>query len=462
MKFKKNMQNNMKNKLQKIIHWMAKNILTSVFCLVVIALGTAIVARATGVTTIGENISTNNLTAAGTTTLGTLNGILKGTSGAVGTATAGTDYEAPISAGTSGQYYRGDKTWQTLNQAAISGLTLSDSPTFGGLALSGNLNLQNNLIQNIGASGTDFTGTGGLTLADALTVSSGGAIITGNATVTGNLATTGDIAMDGKLSSEHSQFKYILAGDIIRSYAGTTTQTGDNCSLLWTMLNKGNNNVESDLCDDNNDGTYTNTTWNAIDTAGLLNMVYFSGNDYVEIPDSDSLSLGNGTTDSNHTIIVYLRPESFGSTKYLFTKTNGGEWGMRMNSSGQVAYGMKDVSAGGTVFVQTTETLTAGQDTLLVITYNSSLGSGNTAGDGVKIYFDGQLTTATTRTCTTGSPCANYTAMENSTSTVWLGGDIGDASFNGHIGLAAIFKGTALSASDVSQLWTTIRGYACQ
>lgn len=151
------MQNNMKNKLQQVVRWMAKNILTTVFCLVVVALGTAIVARATSVTTIGENISTNNLTAAGTTTLGTLNGILKGTSGAVGTATAGTDYEAPISAGTSGQYYRGDKTWQTLNQAAVDGLTTASSPTFGGLTLSGNATVTGDLITSgtIGITSTD-------------------------------------------------------------------------------------------------------------------------------------------------------------------------------------------------------------------------------------------------------------------------------------------------------------------
>ncbi len=36
----------------------------------------------------------------------------------------------PLSAGTAGQYWRGDKTWQTLNQAAVAGLTTADGPTF--------------------------------------------------------------------------------------------------------------------------------------------------------------------------------------------------------------------------------------------------------------------------------------------------------------------------------------------
>jgi len=45
--------------------------------------------------------------------------------------------EPAISAGATSQYWRGDKSWQTLNQAAVAGLTTSDSPTFTGLTLSG-------------------------------------------------------------------------------------------------------------------------------------------------------------------------------------------------------------------------------------------------------------------------------------------------------------------------------------
>jgi len=47
------------------------------------------------------------------------------------------EYEPPITGGTSAQYWRGDKTWQTLNQAAVDGLKATDSPTFAGLTLTG-------------------------------------------------------------------------------------------------------------------------------------------------------------------------------------------------------------------------------------------------------------------------------------------------------------------------------------
>lgn len=46
-------------------------------------------------------------------------------------------YEPVIAAGTTAQYWRGDKTWQTLNQAAVAGLTTADSPSFVTVKCSG-------------------------------------------------------------------------------------------------------------------------------------------------------------------------------------------------------------------------------------------------------------------------------------------------------------------------------------
>jgi hypothetical protein len=48
-----------------------------------------------------------------------ISALLKGSSGHITNAVAGTDYEAPIAAGTTGQYYRGDKSWQTLSTSAV-------------------------------------------------------------------------------------------------------------------------------------------------------------------------------------------------------------------------------------------------------------------------------------------------------------------------------------------------------
>lgn len=43
--------------------------------------------------------------------------------------------ELAIAAGSSGQYWRYDKTWAALNQAAVAGLTISDTPRFNGLGI---------------------------------------------------------------------------------------------------------------------------------------------------------------------------------------------------------------------------------------------------------------------------------------------------------------------------------------
>lgn len=50
--------------------------------------------------------------------------------------------EDTISTGTTAQYYRGDKTWQTLNQASVAGLTVTDSPTFSDITISNKLDVE--------------------------------------------------------------------------------------------------------------------------------------------------------------------------------------------------------------------------------------------------------------------------------------------------------------------------------
>lgn len=88
----------------------------------------------------------------------------------------------------------------------------TSSPTFAGMTLGASgLNMSNYPITDIGSVNTDFTGTGGLTLADALTVSAGGIEITGTGTflsgvdVAGALTatdvtTTGDADVGGDLT----------------------------------------------------------------------------------------------------------------------------------------------------------------------------------------------------------------------------------------------------------------------
>ena len=57
-------------------------------------------------------------------------------------------FEPAIAPGSTAQYWRGDKTWQTLNQAAVAGLTTASSPTFAGLTISGGINT--GFLQGVG------------------------------------------------------------------------------------------------------------------------------------------------------------------------------------------------------------------------------------------------------------------------------------------------------------------------
>ncbi len=79
-------------------------------------------------------------------------------------------YEPVISAGSTAQYWRGDKSWQTLNQAAVAGLTTTDTPQFKRLGI-GSSSLSN-VANNVGGTITSPDNAfgvymGGLTLTPA-------------------------------------------------------------------------------------------------------------------------------------------------------------------------------------------------------------------------------------------------------------------------------------------------------
>jgi hypothetical protein len=98
-----------------------------------------------------------------------------------------------------------------------------------GDTMAGNINMNNNLITNIGAAGTDFTATGGLTLADTLTVSGGGASLTG-----GLNNNNGGITNAGAISGATT----ITASGAIQGGSltdGTATLSGGNLSGAGTV-----------------------------------------------------------------------------------------------------------------------------------------------------------------------------------------------------------------------------------
>src|SRR3990167_7128780 len=95
-------------------------------------------------------------------------------------------------------------------------LTLTQTNNVLALA-GGTLDMSNNIISNIGAAGTDFTATGGLTLADTLTVTAGNLVMTVGDII---VITAASIRLDGNASGN----TYIReeSADVVAITAGGT------------------------------------------------------------------------------------------------------------------------------------------------------------------------------------------------------------------------------------------------
>lgn len=205
------------------------------------------------------------------------------------------------------------------------------------------IDMANLIITNIGAAGTDFSSTGGLTLADTLAVSSGGLTVSnGGATITaGALAVNSDtITADGNLSISGSNS--VILGDSGNtftfsettgpSYAGTArptrqvtlapeypgaTLTADGGSNIGTMT--------SDFCEQGASADIPNVNTSVCNTSGDIHSYYSwatnqgSAQDYDiwirwRVPDNFSSWIGSNpikvfgkrTDATNNAVTVYV------------------------------------------------------------------------------------------------------------------------------------------------------------
>jgi len=79
---------------------------------------------------------------------------VKGVTSAIQTQLGGK--EPTITAGTFAQYWRGDKAWATLNQAAVAGLTVADWPTFDQLNITNGITATTITIDSHAIGATEF------------------------------------------------------------------------------------------------------------------------------------------------------------------------------------------------------------------------------------------------------------------------------------------------------------------
>lgn len=188
----------------------------------------------------------------------------------------------------------------------------------------------------------------------------------------------------------------------------------------------------------NNDGFYMSPLTNryAVDFDG--------SNDYMSIPDSDVLSLGDGSgTDNAFSISVWFNADTIGTFVIAAKDATGGrEWELRTISSQLHFYAFG--TGGGYIGRKSTSILNSGQWYHAVATYD-----GSKANSGIKLYLDGSLVDNGDYSGGT------YTAANNTTTELRIAyAELNNSTANGKIDEVAIFN-SELSLADVNSLRNT-------
>lgn len=185
----------------------------------------------------------------------------------------------------------------------------------------------------------------------------------------------------------------------------------------------------------------TGQSGNALDLAG--------GSQYVTIPDADSLSFGDGTTDSPFSFVFSLYIDTL-ATSYLISKRNSTiEYQLILVSDGTLQFLIYDESASAQIVGTTSFTLNTSTWYVIQATYD---GSGTFAGLTISVDDDD-------KTLTDGSS-GSYIAMENGTSDVAIGTraqSLGTSTLDGRIDNLGIFT-KELSTSEKTSIYNTLNG----
>ena len=194
-----------------------------------------------------------------------------------------------------------------------------------------------------------------------------------------------------------------------------------------------------------------------VSSLAQVNNVYsmsFDGNDYIDCGDSDDLSFGNSSTDSPFSISAWIKVGDTGINR-IVNKVDGSnaEWlfstgtanrtlVLNLYSSGATTTGPNRGVAGSISFNNYIN-----QWVHVACSYDGR--GGNTAYDGMKLYFNGQLETNTNLSAGT-----TYTAMANTVAPLRIGSDINFTNyyFNGEMDEIGIFN-VELTANDVQRIY---------
>lgn len=128
---------------------------------------------------------------------------------------------------------------------------------------------------------------------------------------------------------------------------------------------------------------------------------------YMSMPDSASLSFGNGTVDAPFSLVWFGQVTDTAAGRALLTKSNTGnrEWEFRVSTADTLVMVIWDESAGVSPFRASNAAINQGQPVLLGMTYDGT--SGATAANGITLYQNGSAITST------ATNNASYVAMED-------------------------------------------------
>ena len=179
------------------------------------------------------------------------------------------------------------------------------------------------------------------------------------------------------------------------------------------------------------------------------NAVSFDGSsDYISIADSDSLSFGDGSTDSAFTVSAWVKMDD--ANEFVFinkgTYNSNGEWIFATNNEDKISFWTMDESvASCRIGREFTTAITSYENQWIHLagTYN-----GNSSASGFRIYLNGSRIDNGDKV----SNASSYVAMENQGADVYVG-RYSSIYSNGSIANVQIFN-TALTQDQVRELYT--------
>ena len=220
--------------------------------------------------------------------------------------------------------------------------------------------------------------------------------------------------------------------------SGVPATTYTNTPIAWYKLDQSAN-WEAD----------STGAWQIPDAVSAYPQSFeFVPNDYIEVSDSDSLSFGNGSTDSAFSVSTWVNFDDVTNSS-LFSKSNVAptfyEYSAHISSE-QIAFGLYsqgDVSGSNNIFVVTTATLTSYEGSWINLTFTYD-GSRNVSG--LKIYLNGdEMPTSTVENGT-------YVAMANTAAPFKIGRSFGNRHLNGKMSNLQVWQ-AELSSTQVETLY---------